>query len=144
MFSYIFAHFCSEESPIYHFPVPFGRLMHTFHLWSSSFAYILMELGVCCHEHQEKQKGFGPPAGVRSLIKKNHGISSGRVLLCASAKSTSRCAVNFWGRREVTCLVIITKPWKWKTEEKKSRVLSKMKKFQKIYRSHRDALTFSG
>jgi hypothetical protein len=35
-------------------------------------------------------------------------------------------------------------PWKQKTEEKKSKVLSKMKKIQKIYRSHRDALTFSG
>jgi hypothetical protein len=64
-------------------------------------------------------------------IKKSLGSPSGRVLLCTSAKSTSRCADNFRGGREVICLVIITKPWKRKTEEKKSRVLSEMKKFRR-------------
>jgi hypothetical protein len=37
-------------------------------------------------------------------IKKSLGSPSGTVLLCASAKSTLRCANNFWGRRKASCV----------------------------------------
>jgi hypothetical protein len=52
------------------------------------------------------------------------------VVACLS-KVRSLCADDFWGRRQAKCLVIATKPWKRKTEEKKSRVLREMKRYKK-------------
>jgi hypothetical protein len=60
------------------------------------------------------------------------GSPSRTVLFPVSARSTSQCVNAFQGRREATCLVIATKPWKRKTEEKKSRVLSGMKKYRRF------------
>jgi hypothetical protein len=65
------------------------------------------------------------------LKKKSLGIPSRPVLESASARSTSTCAGDSQQRHEATCLAIITKPWKLKTEEKKSRVLSETRKSKK-------------
>jgi hypothetical protein len=59
---------------------------------------------------------------IASEEKKSFGIPSRPVLESASARSTSACADNYQQRSEATCLALITKPWKLKTEEKKSRV----------------------
>jgi hypothetical protein len=64
--------------------------------------------------------------------KKSLGIPSRPVLESASARSTSTCANDSQQRHEATCLAVITKPWKLKTEEKKSRVLSETRKSKTI------------
>jgi hypothetical protein len=67
-------------------------------------------------------------------MKTNHGSPSGRALLCASAKSTSRCYMLGYYHQAL------------EVEDGREEVKSfeRNEKNQKIYRSHRDALTFSG
>jgi hypothetical protein len=54
------------------------------------------------------------------LKKKSLGIPSRPVLESASvrSRSTSTCSDDSQQRHEATCLALITKPWKLKTEEK--------------------------
>jgi hypothetical protein len=78
-------------------------------------------------------------------IRKSLGSPSGRVLLCASASKVNiEICRQFLGKARGYMLGYLHQALEAKDGREDAKSFERNEKIQKIYRSHRDALTFSG